>query len=170
MVKTKKHRKHSKHSKYSKQGKHSKQKHKSQKGGVGSKTTSRLDQKVNDVAVILAQLLSRTSIKATNRNLVERGVVSQILKDIPREPIRTAILHAKKEELENSKSLLRAATEEEDKKALQYSIRDLEAEFKQFTREEQLGKSIKRALAIPKPRIRPVRPVIPVIPVISVIP
>jgi len=152
MVKTKKHRKHRKHSKQSKQ------KHKSQKGGVGSKTTSRLDQKVNDVAVILAQLLSRTSIKATNRNLVERGVVSQILKDIPREPIRTAILHAKKEELENSKSLLRAA-KKEDKPALQYSIRNLEAEFKQLTREEQLEKSIKRALAIPKPQIRPVIPI-----------
>ena len=163
MVKTKKHRKHSKyrkhrkHSKHSKQGKHSKQKHKSQKGGVGSKTTPRLDHKVNDVAVILAQLLSRTSIKATNRNLVERGVVSEILRTIPRDSIRTAILHAKKEELENSKSLLRAA-KKEDKPALQYSIRDLEAEFKQLTREEQLRKSIKRALAIPKPQIRPVRP------------
>jgi hypothetical protein len=151
MVKTKKY---GKRSKRSKRSKHSKQKHKSQKGGVGSKTTSRLDNKVNDVAVILAQLLTRTSIKATNRNLVERGVVSQILKDIPRDTIRTAILHAKKKELENSKSLLRAATEEKDKKALQYRIRDLDAEFIQLTRDEQLLKSIKRALAIPKPKIR----------------
>jgi hypothetical protein len=99
-------------------------------------------------------MLSKTSKKATNRDFVERGVVSKILSTIPRDSIRTAILDAKKEELENSKSLLKAA-KEKDKIALQHDIRNLDAEFKQLTKDNKLVNSIKRALAIPKPPRRP---------------
>lgn len=163
MVKTKKHRKHSKYSKYSKQskrskqGKQGKQKHKSQKGGVGSKTTSRLDDKVNDVAVALAQVLSRTSVQTTNRNLVEPGVVAHILKDIPRDPIRRAILDAKRKELKDLNALLPVA-EEKDKPALQDRIRDLHAEVTQLTWDEQRAKSIKRVQSLVMPPRTPRTP------------